>query len=251
MRVVPGARTRELLAPLPVDLLPLAPEQHEWLRQLGIRTIGQVAALPVGAVQAQLGADGARAWRLAHGHDDEPVVPRQPILAVRAAMRFDDPLASVDAVFFALDQLLARAFADPLMRARSARQLRLGALLSDGTAWERVITFKEPIAGAPSAFTAVKHRLGAAAMLPPAMVDELVVELREMDAVPGYQGKLFVSQASAHDFLAETVERLRARYGRVPLYRARPIEPWSRMPENRWVLVPVAQHGTPARARTW
>jgi hypothetical protein len=126
------------------------------------------------------------------------------------------------------------------MRARSTRQARLGALLSDQSVWERIVTFKEPIAGARSAFTALKHRLGQPGALPPAPIEELVVELRELDAVLGHQTNLFASQARAQGFLAETVERLRARYHRVPLYRAVPVERWSRRPENRWVLVPLA-----------
>lgn len=242
LRVVPAAETRAFLAPLPIDQLPLAPDKVEWLRQLGLRTIGELARLPIGAVQAQLGPAGARAWRLAHGQDDEPVMPRRPSPSVRTAMRFDDPLGSEDAFFFALDQLLGRAFADPSMRSRSTRQARLGALLSDRSAWERVVTFKEPIAGARSAFTALKHRLSPPGALPPAPIEELSVELRELDAVLGHQTNLFASRARAQDFLAEAVERLRARYDHVPLYRAVPVEPWSRRPENRWVLVPLVRH---------
>lgn len=243
MAVVEPGFTSAFLAPLPIELLPLAPDQHEWLRRLGLRTVGQLAALPLGAVQAQLGPAGARAWYLAHGRDDEPVVPRRAVPTVRAAMRFDDPLASIDAVFFALDQLLAHAYADTLLRARSARQCRLGALLIDGSAWERLITFKEPLASAESASRALKHRLNASNAMPPAPIEELVVDLRELDAVMGHQSNLFASQARAQDFLVETVERLRARYGGVPIYRASPVEPWSRLPENRWVLVPLqAKH---------
>ena len=239
MRVVEAADVPAFLAPLPIEQLPLAPDQHEWLRRLGLRTIGQLAVLPLGAVQAQLGPAGARAWRLAHGHDDEPVMPRRAVQTVRSAMRFDDPLASIDAVFFALDQLLARAYADPVLRARSARQCRLGALLSDGTAWERMITFKEPVSDVAAAKRAIRAKLDLPNALPPAPIEELCLDLLGLGGEAARQGNLFVDQAQTLGRIGAVAAQLGARYGHVPLYRALPVEPWSRLPENRWVLVPI------------
>jgi nucleotidyltransferase/DNA polymerase involved in DNA repair len=241
MVVVPANETRAFLAPLPIDWLPIAPDQVEWLRRLGLRTIGELAAMPVGAVQAQLGPAGARAWRLARGRDDEPVVPRQPLLSVRTALRFDDPLASEDAVFFALDQLLARAFADPLMRARSARQARLGALLSDRSAWERVVTFKEPISDPTAARRALRAKLELPNALPPAPIEELSLDLLGLASEAARQGNLFVDQAQTLGRIAAVANQLGTRYSRVPLYQAVAIERWSRVPEHRWALVPLVQ----------
>ena len=46
---------------------------REALTALGLHTIGALAALPPGDVEARWGADGVTAWRLAHGDD-----PRRP-----------------------------------------------------------------------------------------------------------------------------------------------------------------------------
>src|SRR5229473_3304876 len=48
--IVSDDRTRQFLAPLPLTLLPLERERYEELEELGIRTIGQLAGLPGGAV---------------------------------------------------------------------------------------------------------------------------------------------------------------------------------------------------------
>ena len=88
---------------------------------------------------------GAQAWRLAHGKDTEPVVARPVIASVQDGLRFDDPLGSVEAVMAAIDQLLAHTFAQPALLGRSVRQVRLRALLSDNTSWERLFTFKEAL----------------------------------------------------------------------------------------------------------
>ena len=59
--VVPAGGTRAFLAPLPVDILGRS-ELAELLDRLGIRTLGEFAALPDADILGRFGADGA------HGH---------------------------------------------------------------------------------------------------------------------------------------------------------------------------------------
>jgi DNA polymerase IV len=53
----------------------VGPAAGEELERLGLRTIGQLAALPCRVFEARLGASGVHLWRLAQGEDDRPVVP--------------------------------------------------------------------------------------------------------------------------------------------------------------------------------
>jgi len=236
--VVPASGTRRFLAPLPVDHLPmLTPEVVQRLGLLGLRTIGDLAALPFSAVQAEFGPAGAQSWRLATGHDDAPLVPRAYLPSVHAALRFDDPLASIEAVMAALDQLLAQAFGNPALQGRSVRQVRLRALLADGTSWERLFTFKEALSGRETARRALKSKLDLPNGLPPAALDELYLELLGLGGEAAKQGNLFVARAKQLGQIAEAARQLRARYGGVPLYHAMEVEPWSRIPERRWALV--------------
>ena len=124
MRVVPQPQTAAFLAPLPIHYLPFAAEALQRLSLLGLRRIGDLVALPVSAVQAQFGPPGVRAWRLATGQDDAPVVPHPNRPVVRAALRFDDPLASVDALMAAVGQLLEVAIALGDFTAGQADQFR-------------------------------------------------------------------------------------------------------------------------------
>ena len=48
--IVEGKEEREFLAPLPLSLLPLHPERYAELEGLGVRKLGELAALPGGAV---------------------------------------------------------------------------------------------------------------------------------------------------------------------------------------------------------
>ena len=54
------------------------PELADLLRRLGVRTLGDFAALPAGDVLARFGFDAALAHRLAAGADDRPLAVRRP-----------------------------------------------------------------------------------------------------------------------------------------------------------------------------
>jgi DNA polymerase-4/protein ImuB len=239
--VVPASETRTFLAPLSVrHLLMLEAEVQHRLELLGLNTIGDLARLPFNAVQAEFGPPGAHAWRVAHGKDTEPVVARPVMTAVQDGLRFDDPLGSVEAVMAAIDQLLAHTYSQPALQGRSVRQVRLRALLSDGTSWERLYTFKEALSTRDAARRALKSKLDLPNGLPPAPIDELALELLGLGGEAARQPGLFVARARQLSEIAEAARQLRTRYGRVPLYHAIEVEPWSRIPERRWALVQVA-----------
>jgi DNA polymerase-4/protein ImuB len=237
--VVPFAETAAFLAPLSVHYLPFPAETWERLDLLAIETIGQLAKLPFSAVQAQFGRPGARCWRLANGRDAEPVLPRPYSPSVKAVLRFDDPLASLEMVMLAIEQLLIRAYADPVLRGGSARQLRLRALLAGGSSWERSFTFKEALAGVDAARRALWGKLKAANMLPAAPVEELSLELLGLGPEVGRQLPLFGNRWKQEEHIEEAARQLAARYGQAPLYRAVEVEPWSRIPERRWALTRI------------
>jgi DNA polymerase-4/protein ImuB len=237
-QIVPASETQAFLAPLSVrHLLVLEPDVLQRLELLGLHTIGDLAALPFNAVQAEFGTPGAQAWRLAHGKDTEPVVARPVMASVQDGLRFDDPLGSVEAVMAAIDQLLAHTFSQPALLGRSVRQVRLRALLSDGTSWERLYTFKEALSTRDAARRALKSKLDLPNGLPPAPIDELALELLGLAGEAARQPGLFIARARQLAEIAEAARQLRARYGRVPLYHAIEVEPWSRIPERRWALV--------------
>ncbi|MBI2755174.1 MAG: DNA polymerase Y family protein [Chloroflexi bacterium] len=236
--VVPERETARFLAPLSIAHLPFGPDDLQRLTYLGLRTVGDLARLPFGAVQAQFGPTGARAWKLASGRDDEPITPRRYGTSVRVSLRVDDPLASVQAIEAALEHLLIAAFADPALHGRAVHQARLRALLADDTSWERLSTFKVPVADRAAALLGLKARLDLPNGLPPAPVDELFLELLGLQGDAAQQGMLFTARASQMPAIKQAGRLLRARYGgRLPLYHAREVEPWSRIPERRWALV--------------
>jgi len=75
--VVPAGGTPAFLAPLPVGILGRA-DLAELLDRLGIRTLGDFAALADADILGRFGADGAHAHRVAGGRSGELADLRQP-----------------------------------------------------------------------------------------------------------------------------------------------------------------------------
>ncbi|MFE9690056.1 DNA polymerase Y family protein [Micromonospora sp. NPDC005806] len=136
-RIVPPGGTPEFLAALPVEALG-RPALTDLLRRLGVRTLGDFAALPAGDVLARFGSDGALAHRLAAGRDHRPLAVRQPPADLTVTADYDEPVDRVDAAAFA-----ARMLAEQLHERLAAYGLactRLGieAITAHGQELHRV-----------------------------------------------------------------------------------------------------------------
>ena len=118
--VVERAGAPGFLAPWPVAVLRNAvgdrPEDGmafaDLLTRLGLRTLGDLAALPAPSVLARFGAEGARAHRLACGEADQAAPPAPPPPELVETAELDPPATRVDEAAFAAktlaDDLLAR-----------------------------------------------------------------------------------------------------------------------------------------------
>ena len=120
--VVPSDREAAFLGPLPVQALwGVGPATAKRLDDLGVATVGELAALPRELLVRRLGrAHGSRLAELARGEDDRPVVPAHDPKSVGHEETF--PVDLVDGA--ALRRHLAR-LADA--SASQLRRVRLGA----------------------------------------------------------------------------------------------------------------------------
>jgi protein ImuB len=114
--IVPPGGSRAFLAPLSVATLD-RPDLADLLVRLGLRTLGDLAALPRADLATRFGAEGARAARLASGLDEHPKGARRPPPDLRVAAELDPPADRVDVAAFT-----AKTLADDLV----ARLDRLG-----------------------------------------------------------------------------------------------------------------------------
>ena len=233
--LVPAGREAAFLAPLDVFLLPCSLDTMRRLGLFGLHTIGDVASVPLGAIQAQFGPDGRRLWELAHGLDWEPLRPRQHEESVSERLAFSEPAVSTEALSVAGRQLLGRLFRQPALRHRAVRQMRLRAALSDGRSWERTVTFREATADRDQILYVLRCTLEAA--LPSRPVEEMEVTLSGLTEETGKQEGLFAAKGHRRAQLEEALRQLKTRFGQSPVYHIVEVEPWSRIPERRLALI--------------
>jgi DNA polymerase IV len=95
IRPVAPETERAFLALCPLRFLPLDGDTGRRLHLLGIRTLGDLAALSPTAVQSRFGREVARWQRWARGQDETPVRPPPAERVETITYRFDDPLTSL------------------------------------------------------------------------------------------------------------------------------------------------------------
>ncbi len=252
MLIVSDDRTRKFLAPLPLTLLPLERERYDELEELGVRTIGQLAGLPGGAVAERLGPDGRRAWSLARGEHDGKVAPRRPPMHLVETLEFPDAVGQELTLRRGLGVLVDGLLARPERAGRPPRKLALWARLVGGASWRRAVTLREPTADPDRLRLALAPKLAEL----PAPVLKLRLEAVELADSGGEQLELvragdggfssggFSSGGFSSDSevmrgrLKEGLRQVKAAVGAGGISMVVEVAPWSRIPEARALLVP-------------
>ncbi|MBI4287318.1 MAG: hypothetical protein HY671_02680 [Chloroflexi bacterium] len=232
------ADARDFLKDYSVDVLPVSWKVIERLRSFGLEKLGQVAALPVGPLQAQFGKDGQEIWRLARGIDSRPLLPHRSAESIAEYLDFSAPTATLEVVLMAVESLLSRAFSRPLLTGRCVRWATLSGRTSNGLDWQRRIAFKEPAGSKARALFAIKSSLEPVTL--PGPLEDLGLFLSGLAGEAGRQESLFLNIRQKQQ-LTEALQQLEARLGKKPpIFQVRSLETWSRIPERRQALTPFS-----------
>ena len=238
--IVPVGGEKAFLASQPISVLPLDADIHRRLRQLGIRSLGALAALPEAAITAQFGAVGRRLWRLAAGRIADPVEGRIAPEPIVAALTFFTPVGERELLVHALEQLISRALKHPRRIGWRVHAVRLRAGIEGGGSWLATHFLKDPTADAGSIGAPLKTRLEQSP--PTGGVERLVLEFTAL--APGTaELQLFARDAQAaaragqQRALQSAAREIRMRVKRACLYHVIEVQPWSRLPERRYALI--------------
>ena len=148
-----------------------------------MRSLGELAQLPGGAVAERLGVEGRNAWRLAHGGRKARVRGRKPASELVEALTFPEAIANELTLRRALGSLLERLLARPERAGRPFRKLALVARLVDGGSWRRVATLRD----ATAELGRLRAALGPKLQELPAPIVELRLEAVELAEHTGQQ----------------------------------------------------------------
>jgi protein ImuB len=234
--IVQDSEVRTFLAPLPVALLRTRFELQalpEVLERLGIRTLGEIAALPSRAVAERFGHPGLLALDLAQGRDT-PLEPRRPPEPVTERIELPEA-ASGAQLEKALELLVARVLARCERRGRGLRALAVSARFVAGGTWRTAVTLRRASADPARIRLALAPKL----MELPAPAESLALEVESFGPPAHDQGRLLDEAAAVRrGRIGEAVRQARQAAGRDAALKVLDVDPGSRIPERRAVLAP-------------
>jgi nucleotidyltransferase/DNA polymerase involved in DNA repair len=114
--VVEPGKEKDFLAPLEIRRLwGVGPKTEATLGRIGLRTVGQVAAMSQRDLERLLGESGAQLWRLAQGIDERPVEAVEGCKSIGHETTFEKDTADFDLLHATLLELVEK----------TARRMRL------------------------------------------------------------------------------------------------------------------------------
>ena len=247
--VVPDGAAAKFLDPMPISLLcgRLGDEGDDLpneLERLGISTLGRLAGLPRDAVADRFGRLGLRALRLARGEDD-PLCPRPVREAIAVELELPEAVSGQQ-LERALELLISRLLAHGERRGRTLRALRLSARLAAGGGWRREIALRRA--------SADRARLGDALLphlaLLPSPAATLRLEAVALGPETGEQLTLSSPEQERRRRISEAVRQTRSAAGADAVLRVLEVDPESRVPERREVLMPWSEGAPQAEPRS-
>lgn len=229
-RLVDKTDEVRFLKPLPVTLLPLPPLHMQQLHWLGVRTLGQFAALPAAAVWQRFGAAGKLAQRWAQGKDDRPVRNAVPGTAAVTTVTIDPPARTLAPVVGAVMASLQPALAQWAKALVGLRHLRLTLDFVAAADRNVDLTFVEPASQPGRVQAAVVQQLAAHSW--PGEVQAVRWQALATGELMAQQPTLFYAPDGRLASLDAVVEGLSGRYG-AALLRSQVVEPGHPVAERR------------------
>lgn len=143
--VVPPEQVDEFLAALPVSLLwGVGAKAEKRLHALGIRTIGQLGALPQRLLVEHFGESGRHLWQLAHGEDERSVVPDREAKSVSTETTFAQDIGDHEVLRSWLLDLVGHLAARLRHEGLHARTVEVKLRSSDFRTQTRSVSLSEP-----------------------------------------------------------------------------------------------------------
>ena len=243
-RCPPGGRQvligdiESFLRDLPCNVLPVSMKSKEKLQHYGLHTLGQLAALPLGPLLSQFGPEGKKIYDLARGYDDTPLYPRMMDEIIEASTALSSVTVSLESILVSLEELLGRVFARISRVGLGVRILTVWTRTWNAEQWERTVRFKEPAMDIKTATRRIKRVMKEYPQ--PGPVEQIGLSISLLGYPDGRQNSLF-REIHSKDQLMEDIHQLELRLGNPQVYRVKEVEPWSRIPERRYVLAPTSR----------
>jgi len=135
---------RAFLAPLPLATADPSPQLAEILAQWGLRTLGDLTALPRDDFIRRFGAEGRDLWHRALGGAPRPLCPITPPQQFIARFEFEHTVETLEPLLFLLRRFLDRLTLELETSQQVAAELILTLQMEDDRRHERRFRLPEP-----------------------------------------------------------------------------------------------------------
>ena len=224
----------QALEALPVEVTRF---DSEFLRDIGVSTLGALLKLPRDGLARRCGARVLEEIDQALGAKPEPRAFFMPPPSFDAKLELPAPVAQAEGLLFGARRLLLQLEGLLAARHEGIRAFRLVLLHEDGsTAVE--VGLASPARDAGRLAQLVRERLAALAL--PGAVTAVRLEAGNFAPLPGASAGLFGDPAGEAEDWARLLERLRARLGRAAVHGLaalpdhRPEHAWRRVEPGEW-----------------
>ncbi|WP_395665238.1 DNA polymerase IV [Methylocella sp.] len=144
--VVPPARGEAFVEPLPVARLHgVGPATEARMKRLGIETVADLKALPLGLLQERFGKAGAYYYGIARAIDERPVRPDRIRKSLGTESTFFEDLHGFEAMRLALLPILDKLWRQAQALGVSGRTVTLKAKTADFRIFSRSRSRSEPV----------------------------------------------------------------------------------------------------------
>jgi protein ImuB len=227
------------LTSLPITVLDLSADALAGLRRAGLRTLADLSARPMASIAARFGEVAVMRLRQIMGDIPSPIVPRAPVIPVRAAARFAEPIARTDDVIEVVEDLLRRVQQDMEQRRLGGRRFDVSLLRSDGVRRDLSIETGQPVRDPAIVLRLLRERIDTLAdpIDPGFGFDAIRLAVPVTQPLDAGQRMLEGGAEEARDSIAALIDRLSVRLGPDAI---RHIVPCDRhLPERAQAMVPT------------
>lgn len=195
------------LHPLPLAAADPPPELAAVLHHWGLRTLGDLIALPRDEIIRRFGAAGLALWQRASGGAPRPLHPVALPQTFAATHEFEEAVETLEPLLFLLRRFLERLTLELRASQHVAVELHLALQLENDTQHARSFRLPEPTADVEILFRALHTHLEA--LTTPAAIAALALTLQPARPLVRQQGLFDTGLRDPHAF-AETLARLTA-----------------------------------------
>jgi protein ImuB len=203
-RVLKIADEKDFLTALPLAAADPSVALARVLAGWGLRTLGDLTALPRDEIVLRFGAEGLALWNRAAGGDTRPLKPVIPPQTFFAEREFEEEIETLEPLLFVLRRFLERISLELRAARQAAAELTLTLKLEDDTRHTRSFRLPEPTSDEAILFRAIHSHLES--LQTEACISAVQLQIAPTRPLVRQQGLFETGLRDPHGF-AETLAR--------------------------------------------